>query len=136
MITVQDEVRNQVRGSPVFLPRIHWPASSKAFTETSTRRRAGSECFLLPSRGPALYCRRNRLVAGGYIGAGPCNTADRRTIMAISRREHMARTRKSPIRIRLRVANRPGQVFRAGKGRGSYRRAAARVQIVREQAEE
>lgn len=55
---------------------------------------------------------------------------------AISRREHMARTRKSPIRIRLRVANRPGQVFRAGKGRGSYRRAAARVQIAREQAEE
>ncbi len=48
----------------------------------------------------------------------------------------MARTRKSPIRIRLQVANRPGQVFRAGKGRGSYRRAAARVQIVKQQTEE
>lgn len=48
----------------------------------------------------------------------------------------MARTKKSPIRIRLRVANRPGQVFRAGKGRGSYRRAAARVQITRQQADD
>ena len=52
------------------------------------------------------------------------------------RRNEMARTRKSPIRIRLRVANRPGQVFRAGKGRGSYRRAAARVQITRQQADD
>lgn len=48
----------------------------------------------------------------------------------------MARARKSSIRIRLRVANRPGQVFRAGKGRGSYRRAAAKVQIAGQQAEE
>ena len=46
------------------------------------------------------------------------------------------RTRKSPIRIRLRVANRPGQVFRAGKGRGSYRRASAKAQISKQLVDE
>ncbi len=46
------------------------------------------------------------------------------------------RTRKSPIRIRLRVANRAGQVFRPGRGRGSYRRAAAKTQIARQLADE
>ena len=44
----------------------------------------------------------------------------------------MTRKKRSPIRIRLRVANRPGQIFHAGKGRGSYRRCAAK-QLVRQQ---
>jgi hypothetical protein len=71
----------------------------------------------------------------GCARAGPRNPGHR-TITGTTTGENMARTRKSPIRIRLRVANRPGQVFRAGKGRGSYRRATAKVQLVKQQADE
>ena len=44
----------------------------------------------------------------------------------------MTRAKRSPLRIRLRVANRPGQIFHAGKGRGSYRRCAVK-QFIRQQ---
>lgn len=45
----------------------------------------------------------------------------------------MTRAKRSPIRIRLRVANRPGQIFHAGKGRGSYRRCTVK-QLIRQQS--
>ena len=61
---------------------------------------------------------------------------ERRNLYRGGREEQNMRPRKSPIRIRLRVANRPGQVFRPGRGRGSYRRATAKAHITRQLAEE
>ncbi|MDO5674404.1 MAG: hypothetical protein Q4G66_05745 [bacterium] len=48
----------------------------------------------------------------------------------------MKKTKKSPVRVRVPVAQRPGQVFRARKGRGSYLRRQLKKQLRREVQEE
>ncbi|NLZ18257.1 MAG: hypothetical protein GX087_11095 [Desulfobulbaceae bacterium] len=48
----------------------------------------------------------------------------------------MKKVKKSPIRVRVPVAQRPGQVFRAVKGRGSYLRRRLKKQLRRELQEE
>jgi len=44
----------------------------------------------------------------------------------------MQKRRRSPVHIRVPVAQKPGQVFRGLKGRGSYQRQRLKKQLRRE----